>query len=250
MINTQTGIKTLTSTNYTTTGNLNATTAAVETLNAVNSNNTYLTIQKRSDIVHPVETPLYRKFTTLSTGTGYVLQLSNLNNLVVGMAITGSGIAANSVITAISTLGDNRITINNTATNISVGQIVTFYSSILGVLALDYATLQGMTLTITPYTISSVPVWYTGLSFVNIPTDNTCVYEFNFIIYAPYNTKTLSFSNTTISINGTSYPVNGYNNLIIGPTTITYLLQTIKIISGFTSAANQTYTILTTIQGL
>ena len=249
MINTQTGIKTFTSSNYTTTGNLSAATAAVTTLNAVNSNNTNLTIQKRSDVVHPVDTPLYRKFTTLATGSGYVLQLANLNNLVVGMAVTGTGIAANSTISAISTLGDNRITINNVATNISTGQIVTFYSSTLGVLALDYATLQGMTLTITPYTISSVPVWYTGLSFVNIPTDNTCVYEFNFIIYAPYNTKTLSFSNATMSINGNSYPVNGYNNLIIGPTTITYILQTIKMISGLTSA-NQTYTILTTIQGL
>jgi hypothetical protein len=75
------------------------------------------------------------------------------------------------------------------------------------------------------------------------------VYEFNFIICAPNNTKTLSFSSGTISINGTSYPVNGYNNLSIGPTNITYILQTIKILSGTTSA-NQTYTIITTIQGI
>ncbi len=58
MINTQTGIRTFNSSNYTTTGNLSATTASITTLNAVNSTNTNLTIQKRSDVVHPVVTPL------------------------------------------------------------------------------------------------------------------------------------------------------------------------------------------------
>ncbi len=64
-------------------------------------------------------------------------------------------------------------------------------------------------------------------------------------IQRPY----LSISSSTISINGINYPVNGYNNLTIGPTNITYILQNLKILSGTTSA-NQTYTIITTIQGI
>ena len=166
------------------------------------------------------------------------------------MSATGSGMSITGNITAINT-ATNLVSFSSiTGGGVSIGCIITFYTpTSLGVLALDYLTLSGMTLTITPYTISSVPIWYTGLSFVNIPTDNSCFYEFNFIIYAPYNTKTLSFSSSTISINGTSYTVNGYNNLKIGPTTITYILQTIKIISGV-SSSSQTYKVFTTIQGI
>jgi hypothetical protein len=196
-----------------------------------------------------VVTPLFRKF-VLITGTSISFAtLSNVDGLIIGMTAYGTGIAG-PLITAINTT-TNQVTFSATVT-VTYGQLITFYSSTLEVLALDYLTLQGMTLTITPYVLTTVPqvvVWYTGLSFVNIPTDNTCVYEFNFIICAPNNTKTLSFSSGTISINGTSYPVNGYNNLSIGPTNITYILQTIKILSGTTSA-NQTYTIITTIQGI
>ena len=244
-----TGIRTFTNNNYTTTGNLNATTATITNLTVTNSSNTYLTIQKRADIVHPVQVPMFRRVITLLNGsTG--LYLNSVDGLYVGMPATGQSMTITGNITAINTI-TNLVSFSSvTGSGAYIGGIITFYTpTSLGVLALDYLTLSGMTLTITPYTISSVPIWYTGLSFVNIPTDNSCFYEFNFIIYAPYNTKTLSFSSSTISINGTSYTLNGYNNLNIGPTTITYILQTIKIISGTTSSS-QTYSVFTTIQGI
>ena len=242
-----TGIRTFTNNNYTATGNLNATTATINNLTVTNSSSTYLTIQKRADVVNPITTPMFRKFITALNGSTGVY-LADISGLVVGMVPTGSLLTITGNITAINTT-TNLVSFSS-ITGATVGGLITFYTTTnLGVLALDYNTLTGMTMTITPYTIASVPIWYTGISFVNIPTDNSCMYEFNFIIFAPANTKTLSFSNSTISINGTSYTLNGYNNLSIGPTTITYILQTIKIISGNTSSA-QTYSIFTTIQGL
>ena len=241
------GIRTFNNSNYTTTGNLNATTATINNLTVTNSSNTYLTIAKRADVVYPVQTQMFRKFITLLNGSSGVY-LSDISGLVVGMVPASQGVTITGNITAINTT-TNLVSFSNIS-GASIGFLITFYTPTnLGVLALDYNTLTGMTLTITPYTIASVPIWYTGISFVNIPTDNSCIYEFNFIIFAPYNTKTLSFSNSTISINGTSYTLNGYNNLNIGPTTITYILQTIKIISG-TSSSSQTYSVFTTIQGL
>ena len=59
-----TGIRTFTNSNYTTTGNLNASTATINNLTITNSTNTYLTIAKRADVVHPVQVPMYRKFIT------------------------------------------------------------------------------------------------------------------------------------------------------------------------------------------
>ena len=247
-----TGIRTFNNNNYTATGNLNASTATITNLTTTNSSSNYLTIQKRADVIHPVNVPMYRKFITgLYGGTG--VYLSDVSGIVITtMSAVGSGI----------TIGGGSVVSVNPTTNLvtfgsitgaTVGGLICFYNlSNLGVLAIDYNTLKGMTLTITPFinsTVNSTPIWYTGISFVNIPTDNNCVYEFNFIIFAPYNTKTLTFSNSTISINGTSYSLNGYNNLTIGPSTITYILQTFKIISGTTSTS-QTYSIFTTVQGI
>ena len=238
-----TGIRTFTNSNYTTTGNLNASTATINNFTITNSTNTYLTIAKRCDVVNPVQVPMFRKFITGLNGSAGVY-VSDTIGLYVGMTAVGQGISITGNITAINTT-TNLVSFSY-ITGTSIGFLITFYTPTnLGGLALDYNTMTGMTLTITPYTISSVPIWYTGISFVNIPTDNSCVYEFNFIIFAPNNTKTLSFSNSTISINGTGYTLN----LNIGPTNITYILQTIKIISGTTSSS-QTYSIFTTIQGL
>ena len=58
------GIRTFTNNNYTTTGNLNATTATITNLTVTNSSNTYLTITKRADIVHPMQVPMFRRVIT------------------------------------------------------------------------------------------------------------------------------------------------------------------------------------------
>ena len=59
-----TGIRTFNNNNYTATGNLNASTATITNLTTTNSSSNYLTIQKRADVVHPVNVPMYRKFIT------------------------------------------------------------------------------------------------------------------------------------------------------------------------------------------
>lgn len=259
MINTQTGIRTFNSTNYTTTGNLSTTNATITNLKVQQGLNMNLTIQKRSDIVHPVDTPLYRKF-VLTTGSAItVVTLSNVDGLFINMTAQFDILIPTTTIVAINKT-TNQITFNNAVT-VTNGQVVILYKPTLTTLDLDYITLQGMTITITPYTLQLIAnatvqpynaVWYTGLTFVNIPTDNNCIYEFNFIIYTPNctNAKQLSFSSSTIKINGISYNVNGYNSLSIAPITINYILQNIKILSGSTSSTSQTYTIITTIQGI
>ena len=117
-------------------------------------------------------------------------------------------------------------------------------------LIIDFNFITSLNISISPMTYSGIPRWYNTVIFRNIPSTNNTTYTFNFIIYAPANTKTLLFNQPLINVNLSNYTNNGYLNLTITQTNISYIYQTIKIISGSTDSTTQTYSVFSTCTGI